>query len=164
MATSFGSLCMRCAQRGRTCCQGTEVYVTPQDVKRIRDAMDSNEFFEYREPDNPAYADQSDDPVWQAWVVGSQNRRRVLRHDSRGDCLFLTAAGCRLPLEARPLICRLHPHRYNHQGLYPEISPDCPLELLQPEERLEQMILGFDRESTSRWHHMLYDEIQQEGK
>ena len=66
--------------------------------------------------------------------------------------------------EVRPLICRLHPHLYNYQGLYPEIATDCPRELLQPEERLDQMILGFDRESAIRWHHMLYDEIRQERK
>ena len=163
MATTFGSLCLRCAQHGRTCCQRTEIYVTPQDVQRIRDAAGGEDFFEYCEPGDPGYTDQSDDPPWQIWVVGDHRRRRVLKHDNRGNCVFLTDAGCRLPLEVRPLICRLHPHLYNYQGLYPEISSDCPRELLQPQERLDQLILGFDRENAIRWHHMLYDEIQQEG-
>ena len=159
---SFGSLCMRCARRGRTCCQRSEIYITPQDVKRIHDVVGGEDFFEYCKPGSSEYIDQSDDPPWQTWVVGEHCRRRVLRHDNRGNCVFLTDGGCSLALEVRPLICRLHPHLYNYQGLYPEISTDCPRELLQPEERLDQMILGFDRESAIRWHHMLYDEIRQE--
>ena len=162
MSTTFGSLCLRCARRGRTCCQGTEIYVTARDVQRIRDVLQREDFYEYREPENPAYADQDDDPLWQTWVTGPQRPRRVLKRDGQGNCMFLTAAGCALTLEVRPLICRLHPHVYNHLGLYPEISSDCPLDLLQPDERLEELIQGFDRDSTLHWHHMLYEEIQQE--
>lgn len=156
------SLCMRCARTTRTCCQERDIYVTPSDVARISAATETADFFEYRKARYLDYAEQEDDPVWSARVFRSDGRRRVLRQNAADDCLFLSDEGCRLDFEARPLICRLHPRLFNHQGLSDSISPDCPLQLLGAEERIEEAIEGCSLEDACRWHRMLYEEISQE--
>ena len=49
---------------------------------------------------------------------------------------FSGAVGCRLPLEMRPLVCRLYPYDYTADGIQPELSPGCPVELLTPGQGL----------------------------
>jgi Fe-S-cluster containining protein len=157
------NLCGRCAKRARTCCQHTDIYVTSDDIQRICGFTGFESFTEYRRSSNPGYDDQADDPIWGGRVFRPDGSRRVLKQDAVGNCMFLSSCGCILPLEVRPLICRLHPHLYNFQGLYAGVSPDCPLELLEPGERLEEVIPGFDIDDALRWHRMLYNEIEQEG-
>jgi len=156
------TLCKRCAMVTKTCCRLTDVYLTRGDVHRISAEIQSQNFFEFRASADPSYMDQEDDPVWGSSVFRPDGSRRVVRHDQEGNCIFLGSEGCRLSLEIRPLICRLHPHVYNFKEIYSSISPDCPLTLLGPEERLEEMIQGFDQTRAGHWHRMLYDEIARE--
>lgn len=155
-------LCARCAGRGKTCCQRTEIYVTPGDVGRICKHTGHFDFYEFQAPANPAYADQSDDPVWRQHVFHADGRRRVLKHRPSGDCVFLGAEGCRLPESVRPLVCRLYPYTYTAAGIDPEPDAACPRDLLPPGRSVtEELRMPMGR--ALAWHHLLYEEIMSDG-
>lgn len=160
MPTGF-TLCTICAVHGRTCCMGTDIYVTLGDVRRIREFTSNPDFYEFRKPIVPSYRDQGDDPPWESLVFRPDGSRRVVKKNVSGACIFLGSGGCLLPISCRPLICRLHPHMYNFQGLYPDISSDCPVNLLPPGSVLETSIEGFLGEDAVNWHHLLYEEIKE---
>src|SRR5688572_5187759 len=82
-------LCVRCARHTKTCCQRCEIYVTPGDVQRIEQHTDRYNFWEFRVPDDPNYADQDDDPAWRDHVFRQDGSRRVLKRQANGDCTFL---------------------------------------------------------------------------
>jgi Fe-S-cluster containining protein len=107
------NLCAKCAQHELTCCQGTEVFVTDGDVRRIAAYVGKADFWEYRQPKDPVYTvHQPTDPHWLHYTVRPDGTRPQLKHQRSGDCTFLTSTGCALPAEVRPLICRLYPHDY----------------------------------------------------
>jgi Fe-S-cluster containining protein len=135
--------------------------VTPGDAQRIADHGGNEDFFEYRRPELEAYVDQDDDPLWRDHVYRSDGRRRVLRRQPQGDCTFLGLHGCRLPLDVRPLICRLYPFDYTADGLRDELAHGCPVELLRPGEELLSA-LAMQRIDAERWHTQLYAEILEE--
>lgn len=145
----------------KTCCQTAEVYVTRGDVRRIEEHTIANGFYEFRRPENAEYAEQDDDPVWRDNVFRPDGTRRVLRKQANGDCTFLGPAGCTLPLEVRPLICRLYPFDYTAEGLLDELAEGCPLELLPPGQGLIEA-LAMNRTEAQRWHAQLYAEVHQE--
>lgn len=155
-------LCVRCAGKGKTCCQGTEVYVTLGDVGRICRQTGATDFTELAPVFNPVYSDQSHDPVWQAHVFRRDGRRRVLKRSPSGDCTFLTATGCRLSMEVRPLVCRLFPFSYASGGIGLEFDPGCPVSLLEPRESLIDA-LHMSPDQAREWHRMLYEEILFDG-
>jgi len=47
MTATPPTLCARCAQQGKTCCQGREIYITPEDRQRIRAFAGKLEFVEW---------------------------------------------------------------------------------------------------------------------
>jgi Fe-S-cluster containining protein len=155
-------LCEGCARQGRTCCQQTDIYITVEDVRRIRERIGLSDFYEFRRATNPAYEDQADDPLWAACVFRPDGSRRVLKRDGTGNCCFLSRTGCVLEMGARPLVCRLHPHRYDAERIYPDIAPECPVHLLRPDQSLEQTIASFGSAKARLWHRMLYNEIRKE--
>jgi Fe-S-cluster containining protein len=66
-----------------------------------------------------------------------------------------------LPLEVRPLVCRIYPYDYDQHGLKAhELAQGCPLELLRPGQGLLEA-LDMNREDAQRWYGMLYEEILQ---
>ncbi len=154
-------LCIRCARHTQTCCQRSEIYATPGDVQRIGHHTGHADFFEFRAPNNPEYLDQDDDPMWREQVFRPDNTRRVLKREPNGDCTFLGTHGCSLPLEVRPLVCRLYPYDYTAAGLTAELSEGCPLELLRPGLGLIDA-LEMKPADAQRWHRQLYVEIQME--
>lgn len=154
-------LCVRCARHMRTCCQTSEIYVTPGDVQRIEAFAGETDFYEFRTPDDPVYLEQSDDPTWERCVFREDGTRRVLKRRQDGDCRFLGTAGCTLPLEIRPLICRIYPFDYNAEGIKPALARGCPLELLSPGQTLLTE-LDMRPSDAERWHAQLYEEIRQE--
>jgi hypothetical protein len=91
--TTNERLCVRCAGLGRTCCQGREIYVTRGDVGRIGKQTGLTGFFELAPSANPAYLDQDHDSVWRDHVFSRDGRRRILRWQSSGDCVFLGKSG-----------------------------------------------------------------------
>jgi Fe-S-cluster containining protein len=154
-------LCVRCARRRKTCCQISEVYATPGDVRRIAAHTGRDDFTEFRAPDNPEYLDQDDDPAWTEHVFRNGNSRRVLKRRPDGDCTFLGEQGCTLPYETRPLVCRLYPYEYTEAGIQDELADGCPLELLRPGQGLIEA-LDMNLEAARRWHRQLYTEIRLE--
>ncbi|MBW3542983.1 MAG: YkgJ family cysteine cluster protein [Planctomycetes bacterium] len=142
----------------RTCCQTSEVYVTPGDVERIARHAGRDDFHEFRPPVRAEYAPDDFDLPWRERVFRSDGTRRVLKRRPEGDCTFLGPAGCTLPLDVRPLACRIYPFDYSAEGLKQELAPGCPLELL----RNGQSLLGaleMNADDARRWHRQLYDEI-----
>lgn len=154
-------LCVRCAQTQRTCCQICEIYITPGDRERIAAYTGESDFHEYRRPVNPEYLDQDDDPLWAACVFRPDGTRRVLRRTESEGCIFLGANGCRLPLEVRPLVCRLYPFEYTEKGLQSVSGSMCPTRLLGVGETLLQS-LDMDAETAEGWRRQLYAEIRRE--
>ncbi len=145
----------------KTCCQTSEVYATPGDVRRIAEFTGQSDFTEFRVPEDPIYLNQSDDPEWLDHVFCEDGTRRVLRRHDNGDCTFLSESGCVLPLETRPLICRIYPFDYNADGIYDALASGCPTELLAPGETLLEA-LDARREDAVRWHRQLYEELRTE--
>ena len=154
-------LCVRCARHRKTCCQVSEIFVTLDDVRRIEQHSGRSDFHEFRRPLNPDYADQDDDSTWRDHVFRPDGTRRVLRRESNGDCTFLGQNGCRLPLEVRPLVCRLYPFDYTESGLLDELSPGCPLELLADGQDLVDA-LQMNAVDAEVWRSQLYAEIHRE--
>ena len=155
-------LCARCARQGKTCCQWSEVYTTRGDMGRIGRHTGLTGFIELARPANPEYADQSNDPVWQAHVFGRDGKRRVLKKLPSGDCLFLRPTGCQLPLDVRPLVCRLYPFSYTAAGIDPQLDAGCPRSLLAPGETLIDT-LHMSLDEAREWHRILYEEILFDG-
>ena len=152
------SLCSCCANLGETCCQGREIYITPGDQRRISTVAQSLPFVVWRRPTDPIYLGQSNDPLWQRHVFCKDGSRRTLKTKPNGDCIFLSTRGCRLPVEIRPLLCRLHPFTYTANGIDREPDLGCPRHLLADGESV------FDATGTPwslalTWHHQLYEEI-----
>lgn len=158
MVALMPTLCARCAMRGRTCCQGREIYLTPGDLRRIRTFTGEDQFVEWTRCTDPAYLDQNDDPVWRMHVFSKDGSRRTLRRTLNGDCVFLGAAGCRLPLDVRPLLCRLHPITYTADHIDSEPDAGCPRHLLTIGESILTAI-HMPMDVVSLWHHQLYEEI-----
>ena len=154
-------LCARCARHMKTCCQTPEIYVTPGDVERIASQVGRRAFWHFRVPAYPAYLEEDDDPVWQEHVFREDNSRRVIKKTPDNDCSFLGPHGCTLPLEVRPLVCRLYPYDYDERGIRDELASGCPLELLRPGQVLLE-VLGMKIDDGRRWHKQLYEEIRLE--
>jgi Fe-S-cluster containining protein len=158
MTATQPTLCARCAQQGKTCCQGREIYITPEDRQRIRLLSGKLEFVEWSPTTDPAYLDQDDDPIWQRHVLDRDGRRRILKRKPNGDCLFLGTRGCFLPMDVRPLLCRLHPLTYTADRIDAEPDEGCPRHLLSAEESVFDAI-HMTMELARQWHRQLYEEI-----
>ena len=160
--SSSASLCALCATRGKTCCQGgdRDIFITKGDLDRIKAFCAREDFYEFRRPTDPAYADNDDDPVWSAFVFKSDGTRRVLKKTTTG-CSFLKVDGCSLPLDIRPLVCRLYPYDYNSNGLYEKFAEGCPTGLLIAGQTLDKC-LGMNPSDAQAWHQTLYAEIMLE--
>jgi len=154
-------LCVRCAQLGATCCQRSQVLVTQGDRQRITafTGLSDAAFVEDARPQSAAYEPGDDDPVWRDHGFAADGTRPILRREPGGDCTFLGPAGCRLPLEVRPLVCRLYPFDYDHVALRPELADGCPTQLLRPGQSL-LAALDMAREPAERWRSQLYAELR----
>jgi Fe-S-cluster containining protein len=157
------NLCAKCAQHERTCCQRTEIFVTQGDRQRITAYTGKRDFWEYRHPQDPEYWEaQPHDPIWQPSTVRPDGTRPMLKHQASGDCVFLTATGCSLPGNVRPLVCRLYPYDYTAEGLQGTV-PGCPLYLLEPGQELFEAI-GMQRQAAEQWQRQLYSELRLGGE
>jgi len=154
-----GKLCQECARLGHTCCQNHDIYITRGDCLRIFDHTHNKRFYEYRSCGDPAYADQSDDPIWDKYVFRSDGSRRVLRRKENGDCALLTASGCSLPINVRPLVCRLFPYQYSAAGISEGWDPECRAAATTPVHVVENNIAGIQRCDATQWHQLLYNEV-----
>ncbi|MCA9243890.1 MAG: YkgJ family cysteine cluster protein [Phycisphaerales bacterium] len=151
--------CAKHAQMGKTCCQTCEILVTEGDRERIHAHTGQQDFWEYRTPSDPVYLEQDDDPNWLKWAFRPDGARAVLRRPASGDCRFLGPAGCSLPMETRPLVCRLYPFTYTERGI-DGVSDGCPREVIPPGSTILQ-VLDMRREDADRWHAQLYAELRE---
>lgn len=149
--------CARHAQLGKTCCQVCEVLVTEGDRRRIAAHAHVTDFWEYRPPNDPGYLDQDDDPNWLKWAFRSDGTRPVLKRSEAG-CTFLGQAGCRLPMDVRPLICRLYPYTYTEHGI-DGVLDECPAEVIPPGQTILE-VLDMNRQAADQWHALLYAELR----
>lgn len=154
-------ICVRCSKHQETCCQTSEVYTTLGDIRRIKEYTGKDDFYEDKLPCDPVYTKHDDDPIWYETAMQPDGKRRVLKRRENGDCTFLGSAGCVLPLETRPILCRLYPYDFNQNGIKTYLANGCPMELLKNGESLV-MALDMNQKDAERWHQMLYQEILEE--
>ena len=150
--------CARHAQFEKTCCQTCEVLVTKGDRLRIAEHTGQQEFWERRAPTDPVYLQQDDDPNWLKWVFAPDGTRPILRRRTAGDCGFLETAGCTLPVDVRPLVCRLYPFTYTERGI-DGVSDGCPKEVIPPGSTILK-VLDMNRAEADEWHALLYAELR----
>ena len=156
--TEDNRLCAKCSKIKTTCCQHRDIFVTVADIGRIFNYTGKKNFHEFRTPSDPGYLDQDDDPTWAQHAISPDGTRRVLKLTYSGDCVFLSSAGCVLPMDIRPLVCRLFPFEYNEQGIHDQMANDCPVHLLDGNEPLS-IALDMNRDTANQWHRNLYNEI-----
>lgn len=158
--------CARCASMQKTCCQRAEILVTRGDLARIAQHTGQSDFWNNRPPENAEYLEQDpDDPNWLAYTTNERGERRMLLRRPTGDCTFLGEAGCVLPLEVRPLVCRLYPFAYTESGIDGQDVEYCPTESLLPKDRpgvTMLTILGMDPADGERWRSALYRELRED--
>ncbi|MEZ4319995.1 MAG: YkgJ family cysteine cluster protein [Myxococcota bacterium] len=149
--------CARHAQIGRTCCQDTEILLSEGDLARIAAHTGRTDFHETVPVANPEYAPDDSDPTWRSGFH-ADGTRPVLRHAAGGDCTFLGERGCTLPLDVRPLVCRIYPYTHDEHGVGP-VSTQCPAEVAPPGRSVTEA-LGLERTDAVQWHAQLYAELR----
>lgn len=155
--------CARCARMQRTCCQRAEILVTTADVARIAAHSGARSFIEQRAPADPAYLeDDPEDPRWKRLTVSPDGTRRMLKRRADGDCTFLGEQGCVLPLDVRPLVCRLYPWSYDQKGLLEEEADYCPTAALKPPQGRMTVLLDIPAAQAEGWRVALYDELERD--
>ncbi|HEY1064825.1 MAG TPA: hypothetical protein VGE52_01890 [Pirellulales bacterium] len=156
-------ICVKCSQTRKTCCQVAEIYVSPGDRKRIADYTGRDDFWSFQYPGNPKYLEGADeDPLWFACVPREDGTRAALHRRPDGDCTFLGPQGCVLPMETRPIVCRMYPYDYDINGIRPLLDVCyCPTHFLPPGRDMATE-LGMKIEDAVRWFEQLYEEIQTE--
>lgn len=155
--------CARCAKLQRTCCQSTEIFVTLGDVRRISAHVPLEPFHEWRRPASADYlARDDDDPLWAEATIGAGGQRRVLVKTETGDCTFLGEAGCRLPEDVRPIVCRIYPFSFTEDGIDGEDPEYCPTSVLAPSGENMSKVLEMSRAAAEAWRQQLYAELKEE--
>lgn len=153
--------CAKHAAMGPTCCQTSEVMVTEGDKARITAHLATSgeriAAWWRATPPTDAYADDGSDPAWSLGFHPDGSRPTLVR-GADGTCVFLGAAGCRLPVETRPLICRLYPYQYDEGG-FTGISDRCPKEVVPPGKSILE-VLEMNESDARRWHEQLYRELR----
>ncbi|MCB9891990.1 MAG: YkgJ family cysteine cluster protein [Planctomycetes bacterium] len=155
------SPCARCAAHQKTCCQQAEILVTCGDEERIAAATGRTDVFEHRIPTDASYtAFDPEDPAWSFLTVEPDGTRRMLVRQENADCVFLTATGCSLHEDVRPLVCRLYPWQYTERGLSGEESEYCPREFLEAFSGM-RALLGISADQAEAWRAALYRELRE---
>jgi len=153
MSSAFST----CAKCGGACCKNGETYLTGGDVERITGHTGRSDFHVMKTM-GPRYA--GCDPAWTELVCGHDGHRRVLHRSDDGECTFLAETGCVLPLDVRPLLCRIYPYEFDGAKLL-ATEPLCPISRL-PDRASVLVGLGMPPESVRQWRRDLYAEISRE--
>ena len=155
--------CARCATMQKTCCEVAPILVTQGDVARIASHTGQADFWEPRHPTERRVLEfDHDDPNWIRYTVGPDGRRRELKRQVNGDCTFLGAQGCTLPIDVRPMICRMYPYNYNERGITGEVAAYCPEAFTPPGSGITMLtVLGMNKSDGERWRTMLYKDLRE---
>jgi len=155
-------ICEACSKRGTTCCEkNRDILLTEADKIRIQKHFGTNDFWEFRSPVSPEYLEQDDDPNWLGYILKTDGTRLVMKLSNLGNCTLLTSTGCPLPLNIRPLVCRLHPYCFTETELQ-NIESECPKDLYTSDEDLS-LQLGMDKNLAESWRVQLYKELRQQN-
>jgi uncharacterized protein len=141
--------CETCSINQMTCCEREriEVPLTPGDIRRIAAFTGRNGFYRlcpvredlkrvYENPENVRPGGE----IYVHHLFDAEGRRNVLAKRDDHRCSFLSADGCELPPEVRPLACRLYPYDWNDDA---EIWIDacyCPRGHFADEEEMKSSI------------------------
>ncbi len=150
------SPCSRCAERGASCCTGNQIFLTSGDIRRITAALHRNDFYLF-EPADPVYTESGDDPLWTDMTIGPDGKRRVLKRVEYRNCILLGPSGCVLPMEKRPLVCRLYPFAYTTARLG-GIDETCPVARHENPQRCLDL-MGMSMENARKWHRLIMGEL-----
>jgi uncharacterized protein len=160
------NLCIECSKSGKTCCQlgSGVVLITDKDIERIADFTKKNDFWLFEEPKE--YLNNriksSFDPNMKVLALSKDGKVHTLKHKVDGNCIFLSEKGCVLPMETRPLYCRIHPYDFVEDQVVGITFVDCPVDLLKKPGDLPDVI-NVKYDDAKRWVKMLYQELK-EGK
>jgi Fe-S-cluster containining protein len=150
--------CARHAQLGPTCCQTSEIMVTEGDKERIAAYTGRSDFWHPSPPGDREYdPNDPEDPAW-SLAFSPDGSRPILHRRADGSCMFLGERGCVLPLETRPLVCRLYPFEYRESG-FTGVSSRCPAEVVPPGSTILET-LEMDETTADRWRRRLYAELR----
>jgi Fe-S-cluster containining protein len=152
------SICSECAKIQKTCCQKVDIIVTDEDILRIKEKK-YNHFHEYRTAQNEDY-EQERDPNWDSYTLQSDGKRQFLIRKANGDCFFLTAQGCRLDMESRPLFCKLYPYSYNEEDLFSIEAYHCPQNSIPDNQEFLEHEFMLSKENATVWHKQFYQELR----
>jgi Fe-S-cluster containining protein len=158
------NLCIECSKIDKTCCQlgSGVVLLTDKDIQRI-EAYTGKTGFHRKEPPKEYLANRiasSFDPNMKTYALSRKGTVQTLKHQENGDCIFLSKEGCELPLETRPLYCRIHPYDFVEDQVTGITFVDCPVQLLENKGSLPDM-LGIRYPDADRWVKMLYQELRE---
>ncbi len=148
--------CATCASLGHSCCKGYQIYLTSGDIVRISGFLKHSDFYTY-EPPILSDIEPDYDTCWLPLIMSEGNRVRVLNRTDDKQCCLAFAMGCLLPLETRPLICRLFPYDFiNHHIL--GIDSSCPI---SKECNWQSILDGMEmtESKAQHWVDLLYEEI-----
>jgi len=161
------SICSNCASLQKTCCQGSDIILTDNDIKRIapleiteKIAVKIGGFYERRFPADYDYG-QDEDPNWDSYTLDSDRKMQLMKKNQHGNCVFLGDAGCKLELEMRPVICRIYPFYYNEEKIL-ELDPyKCPSGIVINDDRWLRENLGVDKTMADQWRAQFYKELKE---
>ncbi|MGC1377815.1 MAG: hypothetical protein WA821_16400 [Anaerolineales bacterium] len=157
------SKCSECSKLQPTCCENTEICVTNGDIKRIAVYIGRNDFYHlmpvaeemkyfYENPFNITKGSE----IYIKCLFDEDGRRNILKKNGN-RCGFLTPVGCELPLNVRPIICRLHPYNWNdNKDIW--LEPHCPESLFKDEQEIKEQVC-LPEEEVTRLVDLFYDEI-----
>jgi len=149
--------CAICASLGKSCCKGYQIYLTPGDISRISDYLKLSDFYTV-EPPVLTDIEPDYDPLWLPMIMSEDHQVRVLKRGADKQCCLATDSGCLLPLNRRPLICRLFPYDFKETCIL-GIDASCPIS----KDRDWQTVLNrmdMTKAKANMWRDLLYEEIR----
>jgi Fe-S-cluster containining protein len=156
--TSLPCGCAVCSRVQRTCCQSSEPYVSRGDMDRIYNyrSLPTPYWCGFRIPPQEYLAGCRSDPAWAAKVLTPTGWRRVVLARFNGNCVFLEPTGCVLPMEVKPLVCRIYPWDFFNFKIT-GLSSYCAVEARGEHQDMGEA-LGLTAEQAQTWLDQLRDE------
>jgi hypothetical protein len=139
------SKCIECAKLQITCCEDfrSEIGVTRGDIRRILEYTGRNDFYHLMPVleenktilENPCNIVKGSEK-YVRYFFDDQGRRNVLKKNEKNGCCFLSPDGCSLPLNTRPIMCRLYPYHWDDYGNIEITGLGCPKSLFKDEQEM----------------------------
>lgn len=157
--------CSECAKLYKTCCETAEAGVTSGDIARITAFTGRTDFYSLEpvaEEHKYSYENPWNCPdsgkIYVKYFFDEEGRRNILKKNDKGGCIFLAQDGCMLPMDVRPIICRLYPYSWTDQREISLEASSCPAHLFKDEQDLKENLCVPEDEAL-RLVNLFYDEI-----